>query len=140
MSQEDRVMKRSWLALAVGLALSLAASELGWLSDNVRKAVASQQPSHGVLVPVADMSAGRAAHTATALPDGRVLVAGGFAQENSAKGAEVYQPGTGRFSPLPPMITSRHSHTATLLRDGRVLIAGGYGEGTTTLATAELFN
>src|SRR5262245_16225953 len=29
-SQEDRVMKRSWLALAVGVALSLAVSELDW--------------------------------------------------------------------------------------------------------------
>ena len=133
-------MKRAWLALAVGVALSLAVSELGWLSDDIPKAVASQQFSHGVLVPIAAMSTGRAAHTATALPDGRVLVAGGFARENSAQAAEVYQPSAGRFSPLPPMITTRHSHTATLLRDGRVLIAGGYGEGTATLATAELFN
>jgi hypothetical protein len=38
------------------------------------------------------------------------------------------------------MITTRHSHTATLLQDGRVLIAGGYGEGTATLATAEVFD
>jgi hypothetical protein len=38
------------------------------------------------------------------------------------------------------MITTRHSHTATLLPDGKVLIAGGYGEGTTTLATAEVFD
>jgi hypothetical protein len=86
------------------------------------------------------MSANRAAHTATALSDGRVLVAGGFSEGGSAKDAEVYEPEAGRFSTLPPMLTTRHSHTATLLPDGRVLIAGGYGERTTTLATAELFD
>jgi hypothetical protein len=86
------------------------------------------------------MSVNRAAHTATALVDGRVLVAGGFVQTGSAKGAEIYEPDSGRFSPLPPMLTTRHSHTGTLLPDGKVLIAGGYGEGTTTLAAAELFD
>ena len=86
------------------------------------------------------MSIARAAHTATALPDGRVLVAGGFVEKGSAKGAEVYDSRAGRFSSLPPMITTRHSHTATLLHDGRVLIVGGYGDGTATLATAEIFD
>jgi hypothetical protein len=86
------------------------------------------------------MSASRAAHTATALPDGRVLVAGGFVAQGSAEGAEVFDSDSGRFSPLPPMVTTRHSHTATLLPDGKVLIAGGYGEGTATLSTAELFD
>jgi hypothetical protein len=86
------------------------------------------------------MQVSRAAHTATALPDGRVLVAGGFTERGSSKGAEAYQPGPGRFAPLPPMVTTRHSHTATLLPDGKVLIAGGYGEGSVTLAGAELFD
>jgi hypothetical protein len=86
------------------------------------------------------MSAPRAAHSATTLRDGRVLIAGGFAERGSARGAEVYVPDAARFAPLPPMLTTRYSHTATLLPDGRVLIAGGYGEGTTTLATAELFD
>ena len=98
------------------------------------------QPAEGVLVAAPAMSANRAAHTATALPDGRVLVAGGFTEPGSARGAEIYQAEAGRFSALPPMRTTRHSHTATLLPDGRVLIAGGYGAGGTTFATAELFD
>ena len=113
--------------LSAALALSCGASGPGQLP-------------HGLLVTAPAMSASRAVHTATALPDGRVLVAGGFVERVSALGAEIYDPGAGRFSPLPPMITNRHSHTATLLRDGRVLIAGGYGEGTTTHATAEIFD
>jgi hypothetical protein len=86
------------------------------------------------------MQVDRAAHTATALPDGRVLVAGGFVERGSPKGAELYDTASEQFTPLPPMITTRHSHTATRLHDGSVLIVGGYGEGAQTLATAEIFD
>lgn len=96
--------------------------------------------SPGVLVTAPDMSIARAAHTATALPDGRVLVAGGFFEEGSVHGAEIYNAEAARFTPLPPMIATRHSHTATLLPDGRVLLVGGYGDGASTLGTAEVFD
>lgn len=132
-------MKRTWSAVAavnVGLALSVAAGGPGC---NVF-AAPNPQPSEGSLVQAPAMSAARAAHTATPLSDGRILVAGGFAQEGSAQNAEVFEPGAGRFSQLPPMITPRHSHTATVLKSGKVLIVGGYGAGTTTLATAEIFD
>lgn len=101
---------------------------------------ASKRSSTGVLVPAAAMSTARAAHTATVLPDGRVLVAGGFLEKGSAQAAEVWNVGAKQFSALPPMVVTRHSHTATLLRGGRVLIAGGYGEGSTALAAAEVFD
>ncbi|MFN0058051.1 MAG: Kelch repeat-containing protein [Planctomycetota bacterium] len=113
--------------LAVAVAVSFAAST-------------APQRFDGLLVAAPAMSANRAAHTATALRDGRVLIAGGFTEKSSAKGAEFYEPEAGRFSFLPAMITTRHSHTATLLPDGKVLITGGYGEATTTLATAEVFD
>ncbi len=97
--------------------------------------------SRETLTPTATMRAARAAHTATALPDGRVLVAGGFtSKEMAAHGAEVYDPGSGRFAPTLPMVALRHSHTATLLPNGKVLIVGGYTEGTKPTATAELFD
>ena len=96
--------------------------------------------SGGFLVEGPAMSANRAAHTMTALHDGRVLVAGGFTTSGAANGAELYQPAAGTFAPLPPMRTTRHSHTATLLPDGRVLLAGGYGEAGTIINTAELFD
>ena len=93
------------------------------------------------LQETASMSAARAAHTASALPDYRVLVVGGFTGEGgNARGAEVYDPAAQRFLPLPRMITLRHSHTATVLPTGQVLIVGGYGAGATTLAVAELFD
>jgi hypothetical protein len=95
----------------------------------------------GILAPTTSMSAPRAAHTATTLADGRILVAGGFTgDEEVEQGAELYDPGTGRFAPLPPMVTLRHSHTATLLADGKVLIVGGYAEGNRPVAAAELYD
>jgi hypothetical protein len=73
------------------------------------------------------MSASRAAHTATALRDGRVLVAGGFTEMGSAKGAEVYEPATGAFTAGPPMRLGRYKHAGTslVLPSGLVLVAGG---------------
>jgi hypothetical protein len=98
-------------------------------------------PVRGGLLPTTPMGAPRAAHTATRLPDGRVLVVGGFtAEEGAAEGAEIYDSATGRFTPLPRMRTLRHSHTATALPSGNVLIVGGYAAGSTTIAAAELFD
>src|SRR6185295_15253394 len=56
--------------------------------------------------------------TATLLPDGTVLIAGGqLPGGNGAPGVDLYSPATGMFSAGPGMITDRHNHTATLLRD-----------------------
>lgn len=137
------LMKHTSSALAilgVLLTLSFTASGLGRPVSNGNAADPSKRLSHGVLVPAPAMSVARAAHTATALPDGRVLVAGGFVEKGSARAAEVWSVDAGRFTALPPMVATRHSHTATLLPDGRVLIAGGSGEGATTLAAAEIFD
>lgn len=128
--------------LGPGLGLALLCLFGGRGAGQAREAGehAGARPPEGLVVAAARMSADRAAHTATALPDGRVLVAGGFVTKGAPTGAEVYEPEAGRFAPLPPMQTTRHSHTAILLADGRVLLAGGYGEGTSTLASAELFD
>ena len=100
-----------------------------------------KQTNGGTLELTAAMSAPRAAHTATALPDGRVLVAGGFtAGEMAAHGAELYHAESGRFVPAAPMVALRYSHTATLLPSGKVLIVGGYVTGSRQTATAELFD
>ena len=97
--------------------------------------------STGRLAATAAMSVARMAHTATALPDGRVLVAGGFTgDENAAASAELFDPATETFASLPRMVVVRHSHTATLLKSGKVLLVGGYGAGNAVIADAELFD
>jgi len=76
-------------------------------------------------------------HTATALADGRVLVAGG----NDLASAEIYNPATGAWTPTGDLHFARLNHTATRLADGRVLVVGGVDPTSfTPLDSAELYN
>ncbi len=76
-----------------------------------------------------NMRAARSGATATLLPGGQVLVAGGYgcAPTYVCASAELYDPRRGIWRPTGPLATGRAGHTATLLPDGRVLVAGGYG-------------
>jgi hypothetical protein len=76
--------------------------------------------SSGVFSATGRMMYDRSTHTATLLPDGTVLVAGG----DRFGTAELYEPLKGAFSATGTMTAPREAATATLLRDGTVLIAG----------------
>jgi N-acetylneuraminic acid mutarotase len=87
------------------------------------------------------MDVARAGHTATRLPDGTVLVAGGYDSDGDALAStEVYDSGTGSWTATGYMDVARAGHTATLLTDGTVLVVGGYDSGGDTLASAELYD
>jgi hypothetical protein len=79
-------------------------------------------PSTGTFSVTGSMAEARSLHTATLLPSGKVLVAGG-GDDNST--AEVYDPATSAFSITGGMEIGRSGHTATLLPNGSVLVAGG---------------
>ncbi|WP_224242475.1 kelch repeat-containing protein [Hyalangium gracile] len=68
------------------------------------------------------MAAGRLLHVSALLPDGRLLVAGGY-----NRSAELYNPATGTWSRTADSLNTRRSATATLLPNGRVLFAGRGG-------------
>jgi len=90
-------------------------------------------------VPSGNMAVPRSGHTATSLPDGSVLVAGGTA--NAAHSAELFIPALSRFTEITgAMIHVRFDHCAALLQDGRVLIAGGDNRTGTVFTSAELFD
>jgi len=87
-------------------------------------------PQSGAWSATQGMVAPRASHTATLLPDGRVLVAGGEGDASTSAGfalasAELYDPASGTWSATASMAAARREHTATLLPDGSVLVAGG---------------
>jgi hypothetical protein len=80
------------------------------------------------------MNAARTSHTATLLPDGRVLIAGGYLPS-----AEIYDPRLEAWLPTEEMTSVRTFDTATLLLDGRILFAGGIDDTNTAIATSELW-
>ena len=68
-------------------------------------------------------------HTATLLPNGKVLVAGGSGTSSPLSNAELYDPANATWSVTGTLTTARHLHTATLLPNGQVLVAGGFDGG-----------
>ena len=81
---------------------------------------------------------GRYEHTATLLPNGKVLIAGGYNGSFIAS-AQLYDPSTGTFSATGSMTTARYGHKATLLPGGKVLVTGGWGI-SRILTSAELYD
>ena len=83
----------------------------------------------GMAAQAADWSAAgslataRYDHTATLLPSGKVLAAGGDRPIPLASAA-IYDPATNAWSAADSLATARTDHTATLLPTGSVLIAG----------------
>ena len=78
----------------------------------------------GHFVETSNMTEARFGHTATLLPNGKVLIAGGHGTAKALASAELYDPDRG-FISTGSMNAPRASHSATLLPDGRVLIVGG---------------
>ncbi len=102
-------------------------------------------PSNGIWTPTASMTSPRENHSATVLPNGTILVAGGLTTTtNATASAEVYDPVNGTWSTTGSMNNARAFHTATLLPNGTVLVAGGTAtnpsSGGASLNTAEVYD
>jgi N-acetylneuraminic acid mutarotase len=96
-------------------------------------------PASGTWSATGSMGATRSSHTATLLPNGKVLVAGGVTSSSGRQVAELYDPVSGTWSATGSLATARIRHTATLLPSGKVLVAGGIN-GPTSFASAELYD
>jgi hypothetical protein len=118
-------MKSKLLLLALLVILLLSTTCQAQIAQNGERA--NNAAKIGRIEPIRGMKTSRAAHTATLLSNGKVLVAGGFgAGENGTASTEIFDPATQTFSSGGNMNFTRASHTATLLPDGKVLIAGGF--------------
>src|SRR5262249_20281441 len=93
-------------------------------------------PASGTFSNTGTMITPRFGHTATVLPSGQVVIAGGDTQMTSSANSptasiEIYDPSTGAFTSGGTLITARFYHTAALIA-GKILFSGGFG-GTASL-------
>jgi large repetitive protein len=96
-------------------------------------------PATGKWTTTDNLNCGHDNHTATLLPNGRVLIVGGGISTNLSK-AELFDPATGKWILTGALNAGRECHTATLLYNGKVLAVGGGNNKEDTLAKAELYD
>jgi hypothetical protein len=113
----------------------------GWADQHGGNPIALAEvydPASGTWSAGASMASPRGDHTATLLPNGKVLVSGGYIAGSALASAEVYDPASGTWSATGSMATPRHAYTATLLPNGKVLVSGGWDR--SSLASAEVYD
>ena len=111
---------------------------------------AASGPGTSRFAPTGVMTQPRAGHSATLLPDGKVLIVDGGQLDIddllvSIVSAELFDPSQEKFTSTGAPCAAREFHTATLLTNGKVLIAGGnefngYPTWLPQTASAELYD
>lgn len=96
-------------------------------------------PSESTIVAAGQLLSPRIGFEAARLPDGRVLIVGGWKDGNASADAEIFDPSTGRSQPAGSLTATRGDVSVVALADGRILIAGGF-DGRQRLAGAEIFD
>src|SRR2546428_1757365 len=120
--QRDNARHHLRLRLALAGLMSAAALTLGPARLNSAQEVAGSWSYTG------NLNTARWAHTATLLPNGNILVAGGRGSDifflNSS---ELFDPAAGTWSTTGNLNSTRRGHTGTLLANRQVLLARGKG-------------
>jgi N-acetylneuraminic acid mutarotase len=113
-----------------------------WKQRSNLAGAALYDPTTGRWTETSPLKERRAGLSMIELPDGQVLVAGGWAQSQmELKSAELFDPRTNSWRPAASMNVARRNHRAALLRDGSVLVIGGSsGFGGKILTSCEIFS
>jgi uncharacterized protein (TIGR03437 family) len=97
-------------------------------------------PETGAWTATGALNQARFNHTATLLPNGKVLIVGGDAVSQVLNSAELYDPVSGVWTNTPAPVVARALHTATLLNNGLVLVAGGIGANGQRTPSTQLYD
>ncbi|MGA3058599.1 MAG: protein kinase [Candidatus Limnocylindrales bacterium] len=122
----------------------VAGGDQAWSSSSAQQVLSSAEiynPSDGSWSGAGNMSAPRAAASAGLLPNGHVLVAGGWANGNKYGMASVdqFDPNAG-WSRVGDMPGPHAQGRLVTLRDGRVLMMAGLDSAGKATPTVELYN
>ncbi|HET9695382.1 MAG TPA: kelch repeat-containing protein [Terriglobales bacterium] len=120
------------------------------ITEAIHKMAHRYVPDNDSYQGAGQLNTARMAHVAFTLPDGKVVVAGGFNLYSGAspfdpafKSTEIYDPALSVFTPGPDMTVPRRHHVATQLKDSRVLITGGIqlqGSGFSASPNTEIYD
>ncbi len=127
------------LGLATATGLLIAVASAGPVAAQAKGS------ERGAWSKAPDLPEGHIAHTATLLPDGRVLIAGGADVRGVATAScELFDPKGNQWVRAASLSEARSGQAASLLSDGDVLITGGetgsdvYPFG--TMSSAEIYH
>jgi len=132
--------------LSDGRVLVTGGITVGVNGNGAEKSAEIYNPNTGLWSKADHLANPRFGHTATSLPDGKILVAGGAGAGGdceSVRTTEIYDPVTDTWKPAAPMDSARGFYAALLLQNGRVAVFGGNTLPVATCvptATAELYN
>jgi hypothetical protein len=148
----DTVLPDGSVLAAGGFSWVTRGDQYSWITYSVPLRSSESYDADGIWRPVGNLNEARSGHTATLVPGGRVLIAGGAGfvdpqlgtyYDNALKSAELYDPATATWTYTGSLNVARVRHTATLLDDGSVLVVGGIGGDTSSgyalLRSAELY-
>jgi len=110
--------------------------------SSANESSAQESSTVGKIISIQNLSEKRASHSATLLPNGKVVIIGGMERNGVFfDTAEIFDPETNKFIvSKSKMNMARVGHTATLLPDGKILIVGGWSNRDTPEASAEIYD
>ncbi|HDR8961296.1 Kelch repeat-containing protein [Burkholderia vietnamiensis] len=145
-SELRRTLMALGIVLLTGVSMFYATDEVGQADIDRPSIERTTTKTAGVWQSTTRMVLARYGHTATLLPNGKVLVAGGFGGPGGGgllAVSELYDPAHPKWSKAGAMVLPRQAHKAVLLADGNVLVAGGLAADSNNLSatpSAEVYS